>query len=300
MADVAEHFPPKLGGLGGPPPFVSVVTPTFKREDLLAQCVESVLAQQWDGDCEVTVVNDAGGTLAPANWQNDPRVRVVTTHGTERSVARNTGAALSRGAWLFFLDDDDYVLPGAFAALAAVAGETDADLVYGGYRTENSTTGESIVHQPEVAGDVFALFFAGEMLPIPALWVRHSAFWASGGFDPLLSIAEDLDLLRRVSWGGTVSGTSFVTGVARVEHSTSTTQWARYRENAAMSRAKCLARRGVIPRLLQSTGGAGVLAGTVRAGVGRGRDGKQSGGRGASVGRAVGTERVLAGPAAFA
>ena len=42
---------------------------------------------------------------------------VVNTHHSERSVARNTGAALSHGDYLHFLDDDDILLPGAYAAL---------------------------------------------------------------------------------------------------------------------------------------------------------------------------------------
>ena len=57
---------------------------------------------------------------------DDPRVTVLNTYRTERAVARNTGAALSRGDWLYFLDDDDYALPGAFAAMLEVAERTQA------------------------------------------------------------------------------------------------------------------------------------------------------------------------------
>ncbi len=100
----AAGKPPRNGELRAVKPLISIVTPTFHREDLLARCVQSVLAQQVDAPLEHIVVNDYGEPLAPAPWMDDPRVRVLQTFRTEHCVARNTGAALSQGRWLFFLD----------------------------------------------------------------------------------------------------------------------------------------------------------------------------------------------------
>jgi len=87
---------------------ISVIIPTYHRQDLLVRAVDSVLSQQVEATIEVIVVNDAGEALQPAAWMDDQRVRVATTFRTERAAARNTGAALSRGQWLYFLDDDDF------------------------------------------------------------------------------------------------------------------------------------------------------------------------------------------------
>jgi len=212
---------------------ISVITPTFNREDLLARCVESVLAQQVENaGIEHIVVNDYGQPLQRAvAWRDDPRTRVVDTFRTERSVARNTGAALSRGDWLFFLDDD-YVLPRAFAALLEVAARHPrAVKVYGGYQIVDQTTGAAQTLQSGPAGDASAIFMAGEGLPPQATWVRRHAFFRAGCFDPLLSAAEDADLNRRVGLLGEVAGTPFVVAVVRVNHAaTSTTDYARHQQ----------------------------------------------------------------------
>ncbi|MGH2524992.1 MAG: glycosyltransferase family A protein, partial [Anaerolineales bacterium] len=96
--------------------FCSVVIPTIGRATL-GRSVQSVLAQ----DCgaagfEVIVVNDSGRPLPEAAWQRADGVRLITTNRRERSVARNTGAALAKGDYLCFLDDDDWLLPGALEA----------------------------------------------------------------------------------------------------------------------------------------------------------------------------------------
>ena len=48
-------------------------------------------------DFEVIVVNDSGQPLPDMDWQHCPRVRVIDTNRRERSVARNTGAAIAQG-----------------------------------------------------------------------------------------------------------------------------------------------------------------------------------------------------------
>ena len=113
----------------------STVIPTFHREELVARAVNSVLEQLPDRDnFEIIVVNDAGIPLQEAEWQKSPLVTVVNTNHCERSVARNVGAALAEGEWLHFLDDDDYVLPGAYAALYDVAKTGSCVWIYGSYK----------------------------------------------------------------------------------------------------------------------------------------------------------------------
>ena len=208
---------------------ISVITPTFRREDLLRRCVESVLAQGVQADIQHLVVNDAGEPLQKAAWMDDPRVTVLNTYRTERAVARNTGAALSRGDWLYFLDDDDYALPGAFAAMLEVAERTQAAHVYGGYTILSGTTDQKTTYQPELRGDISPMLIAGEGIPPQATWIRRDAFFAVGGFDPLTVPAEDADLVRRVGLFGPIAGTPFLVAEVRVDHpDTTTTNYAKH------------------------------------------------------------------------
>jgi len=99
----------------GPPTF-SVIVPTYRRPDLLAEAVTSVLAQTRD-DWECLVVDDGGGLdLDP----DDPRIRVL--HRAQPggpAAARNTGVQAARGRWLTFLDDDDRYTPRRLELAAA-------------------------------------------------------------------------------------------------------------------------------------------------------------------------------------
>lgn len=234
-------------------PTISVITPTFRREALLARCVESILAQHVDARVQHIVVNDAGTPLAPAPWMDDGRVIVLNTFQTERCVARNTGAALSEGQWLYFLDDDDYALPGALAAMLAAAQQDEPVMVYGGYRIHNEKQGMTDTLQPQLPPDVFPMLFAGEILPLQATWLKREQFFAAGGFDPFIKAAQDVDLLRRIALSGTAVGMGHLCAQVRVEHSTSTTQWTRQWEFWHMGMEKCQRLPATLPRLLAGT-----------------------------------------------
>lgn len=209
-------------------PLVSAVIPTYRRENLLREAVLSVLAQESDDvSVEVVVVNDAGGRLARADWQADPRVQVVSTHRTERSVARNTGAALASGEYLHFLDDDDVALPGAYAALLEpVRAWPEIVLSCGAYETIEEETGSTQRVEPITDGRLFAALVAGIGIPLGACLIRRLTFWSAGGFDVSFTVMEDLELLQRLVLQGKWAGTATPTARFRVgRHSLSTTNW---------------------------------------------------------------------------
>jgi glycosyltransferase involved in cell wall biosynthesis len=75
--------------------FCSIIIPTVGRETA-ERAIFSVLDQKFpQNEFEVIVVNDSGKALPNADWQQAGCVRVVHTHHNERSVARNTGAAIA-------------------------------------------------------------------------------------------------------------------------------------------------------------------------------------------------------------
>lgn len=186
--------------------------------------MDAVRSQQVDAIVEHIIVNDSGEPLRPAPWQESDHVMVVNTFRSERSVARNTGAAVSRGEWLYFLDDDDYPLPGAFATWIRLAQENpDAVYLYGGYETLNESDGTVSPYQTFYPPDLAPVLFAGETFPLQSGWIRRDAFFAAGGFDPLFVPAEDVDLLQRVSRLGPCVSTPDVLARVRVNHPTTTT-----------------------------------------------------------------------------
>ena len=101
-------------------PDVSVVIPTFHRENEVVEAVNSSLGQQGVA-VEVIVLDDSPeGSARAAIERLDPsRVRYVKREIPSKgrpAICRNEGALLSTGRYLTFLDDDDRHAAGALQA----------------------------------------------------------------------------------------------------------------------------------------------------------------------------------------
>jgi len=205
--------------------FSSTIIPTINRHTL-GRAVQSVLDQDFaHDDFEIIVVNDSGVPLPDAEWQQSPRVRVINTNRRERSVARNTGAALASGTYFHFLDDDDVLLPGALNAFWEQAQSSDAVWFYGGYQTTDNDGHVLEDLNPSVDGDIFALLLAGEGIPLQASLLRASTFFQVGAYDPLLSACEDRDVCRRMALVGNVRYVPSAIAQIRVGQVGSSTNW---------------------------------------------------------------------------
>lgn len=247
----------------------STIVPTFNREQLLARAVNSVLEQLPDQDnYEIIVVNDAGTSLGDADWQKSRNVTLVHTNRCERSSARNVGAAIAKGEWLHFLDDDDYVLPGAYASLLNAARRGDYVWIYGHYEIE-TPDGRISQITPRDRGNIFALLVCGAGIPFDAAWVRRDAFYRAGCYDPLISVTEDRDLGRRFALLGDICYVPYCVCRCLIEHSTTTTDWSHASEYDRICREKVLDMDGAVARLRASLqGNVRMRGGACRAYVG--------------------------------
>ncbi len=144
------------------------------------------------------VVNDSGRSLPEADWQRSEYARVIETNQRERSVARNTGAAIAQGRYLHFLDDDDWLLPNGLAHLRDLSRTSKAAWLYTGSRLVDDKGIPLVELHPNLSGNCFIHVMAGEWIPLQASLISANAFFVSGGFNPLLSAGEDVDLCRRI------------------------------------------------------------------------------------------------------
>ncbi|MEZ4715888.1 MAG: glycosyltransferase family A protein [Caldilineaceae bacterium] len=100
--------------------FCSAVIPTIDRTSL-SRAVESVLHQSLKPtDYEIIVVNDSGRPLHHRDWMKCNNVKIIDTNCRNRSVARNAGAAMAKGDYLHFLDDDDWITPESYQGARSV------------------------------------------------------------------------------------------------------------------------------------------------------------------------------------
>ena len=233
-------------------PFCTTIIPTVGR-DSLTRAVESVLAQSLPGAAfEVVVVNDSGRPLPPADWQRAPCVRLLHTRCRERSAARNAGAAAAHGRYLHFLDDDDWLLPGALARFRRAAQGQTADWLYSGFRFVDGN-GRILEDNPvDESGNVLARLLAGEWLPLQASLIHSDAFWAAGGFDPALTMFEDNDLARQIGLHGEMRAVPGLAAAITRDETTTTTDYSLLQSAHRQSREKLLNQPGAFARLRAS------------------------------------------------
>lgn len=238
--------------------FSSTIIPTINRATL-SRAVASVLDQAFTAaDFEVIVVNDSGRPLPEMPWQQSERVHVLNTNRRERCVARNAGAAIAKGKYLHFLDDDDLILPGALAAFwqldQEIAQANDVVWLYGDYQSVDNDGKVIAEFRPGLTGNIFACLVASEGIPFQTSLVNAAHFHAVGAFDPTPSVlgVEDRDVGRRLALRGSVAYTPNLIAKIRIGQLGSTTDWSRIAEGDRWGREKALMAQGAFARLQAS------------------------------------------------
>lgn len=181
---------------------LSIVIPAFNASATITAQLEALVRQEWSHSWEV-IVADNGSTDDTAAVITEfasccPRVRLVDA-STRRgpATARNVGVAHARGQLVAFCDADD------------VVGDSWVRAMGEGLRSFPAVTGpqeQELLNPPwlrNVYGSAVATgaqTFAG-IFPFGAsanLGIRRDVFVQFGGFDPELSVGEDLELCLRL------------------------------------------------------------------------------------------------------
>ncbi|MFC4243696.1 glycosyltransferase family 2 protein [Gryllotalpicola reticulitermitis] len=123
----------------------TVVIPTHRRPELLAECLRSIAGQRRRPD-EVVVISDGPDSDA-AEVARTAAVPVVFRELPQGGVARarNAGIELATGDWVCFLDDDDLYHPDFLAELERyVEAHPDAHAVNAEYWRFANVPGDGI------------------------------------------------------------------------------------------------------------------------------------------------------------
>ena len=117
---------------------VSVIVPVYNVEDYLERCVGSIIGQNYQ-DLEIILVNDgstdSSGIICDNLAQKDNRIRVIHKQNEGLGYARNSGLDVANGQYIFFVDSDDYIMPGIIKELVTAVTEYQADVASCGYKS---------------------------------------------------------------------------------------------------------------------------------------------------------------------
>lgn len=137
---------------------VSVIIPVYNAGDFLRPALDSVLGQTLK-EIEVICVDD-GSTdnsldILKEYQKADERVRIVTETNAGPALARNNGIRRARGAYIAFLDADDFYELDMLEKMYTEAQDNELDIVITDYDVYNSHKGEFTKAAPVDHGEIY-------------------------------------------------------------------------------------------------------------------------------------------------
>ena len=128
-----------------PNPTISVIVPVYKAEKYLEECIRSILTQTYR-DFELILVEDGSldrcGEICDRLAEQDRRITVIHKKNEGVSIARNTGIAQAKGAYLTFVDSDDTIDEGFLEAALSGLEHSGADIYISGLLMETWENGK--------------------------------------------------------------------------------------------------------------------------------------------------------------
>ena len=116
---------------------ISIIVPIYNTEKYLRQCLDSIINQTY-ANFEVLLVNDGStdlsGMICQEYVENDSRFRYFEKENGGASSARNLGLERSGGAYITFIDSDDWVEPNYLDVLYTALKENDTDVAISTYK----------------------------------------------------------------------------------------------------------------------------------------------------------------------
>jgi glycosyltransferase involved in cell wall biosynthesis len=195
-----------------PDPLVSVIIPCYNVEDLVAEAIDSALAQT-HSPIEIIVVDD-GSTDASSErvqpFADDGRVTLVRQENAGPAAARNRGIAEARGELIAFLDADDLWEPEKLSRQAELFQQDSAlGLVYARRRAvirnadgnwaDDGPRNQAIRSMAHHRGRIFREVVEGAFIALSSAVIPAEVLKQDGGFCEDLITTEDQHLYARIA-----------------------------------------------------------------------------------------------------
>lgn len=186
-------------------PVYSIILPVYNVAEYLAECLDSILAQDTASPYEVILVDDGStdgsGAICDEYAGRYGSFSVVHIPNGGVSNARNTGLSRARGDYVLFIDPDDLCRPDMLSTLDSLRGNTPDMMVFAAESFNERGVLERIASAVLPDGESGPAYlervFQIQCLPPVAVWnyVYRREFLLGHGlsFRTDLVVAEDLD-----------------------------------------------------------------------------------------------------------
>lgn len=173
-------------------PLISVIIPVYNVEKYLSQCLDSVIGQTYQ-NLEIIIIDDGStdnsGKMCDIYAQKDPRVQVIHQNNAGVSAARNMGLKTAKGAYIGFVDADDYIRPDMYEYLYQLITQDNANIAMCNWYSD----GLSVTNPINTA---YRLIPASEIFvyghyPNPVNKLFRAKLLENQWFDPEITYGED-------------------------------------------------------------------------------------------------------------
>lgn len=187
-------------------PKVSVIIPTYNREEYISDTIQSVLDQTYK-DFEIIVVDD--GSTDKTKEKLEPfksKIKLIEQKNSERAVSRNNGVKNSNGKYLAFLDSDDlWIKDKLEKQVEILENSNDVILVYGqSFRINDQSKKIKTAKRQMLgySGDVFEELLFRNFIVSATPMIKREFFEKTSGFETKYIPYEDWELWLRLSLKG--------------------------------------------------------------------------------------------------
>lgn len=115
---------------------ISIIVPVYNVEKYLHRCIESIQNQSYS-NLEIILVDDGSQDQSPqicdAFADQDNRIKVIHQKNFGQGVARNSALDIATGAYVSFIDSDDWISPDHIKNLYEGLKNCSADVAIGSY-----------------------------------------------------------------------------------------------------------------------------------------------------------------------
>ena len=124
---------------------ISIIVPVYNAEKYLNKCIKSIINQTYK-KLEIILIDDGStdnsGKIIDKWQKEDSRIIVIHKENEGFSEARNIGIIKSKGKYLSFIDNDDYIEVDFIESLYKSIIQNDSQIAAGGYIYETYTKQE--------------------------------------------------------------------------------------------------------------------------------------------------------------
>lgn len=182
-----------------PRDLVSVVIPCYNHGVYLAEAIKSIQAQEHP-HIEIVVVDDGSTDNTKEVACGFEKVRYIYQTNAGLSAARNTGIKNAHGAYIFFSDSDDWLLPDALETdLKLLQANPQAAFVSGGHKKVNKF-GQTIEEEAwPVEKDHYQQLLQGNYIGMHGTVLYQTWAFEKVQYDTTLKACEDYDVYLKLA-----------------------------------------------------------------------------------------------------